>query len=69
MSRAYLISGSVGSPYSRKIRSLMRYRRIPYEWRQAGSPGQRHEGLPGQRVRATRRRWRGVRWVSRERLV
>ena len=42
------IVGAVGSPYSRKLRALLRYRRIPYVWVNQGSP--ETEGLPKPRV-------------------
>ena len=29
---AFIIVGAVGSPYSRKLRSVLRYRQIPYRW-------------------------------------
>jgi glutathione S-transferase len=32
MNRPVLITGSIGSPYTRKIRALARYRRIPYRF-------------------------------------
>lgn len=42
------IVGMPGSPYSRKLRAVLRYRRIPYAWITAGSP--EHHGLPRARV-------------------
>jgi glutathione S-transferase len=42
------IVGAVGSPYSRKMRALLRYRRIPHLWINQGSPESR--ALPTPRV-------------------
>jgi glutathione S-transferase len=46
--RPLTIVGAPGSPYSRKLRAVMRYRRIPYAWVHHGSPEAR--GLPRPRV-------------------
>jgi len=49
MSEAPLrIVGAPGSPYSRKLRAVLRYRRIAYAWITQGSPESR--GLPQPRV-------------------
>ena len=42
------IVGAPGSPYSRKLRAVLRYRRIAYAWVQTGSP--ESDGLPAPRV-------------------
>jgi len=42
------IVGAPGSPYSRKLRAVLRYRRIPFVWVQAGGPESR--ALPRPKV-------------------
>lgn len=42
------IVGMPGSPYSRKMRAVLRYRRIPYAWVTPGAP--EHGALPRPRV-------------------
>ena len=42
------IVGMPGSPYSRKLRSVLRYRRIPHAWVTPGAPEAR--ALPRPRV-------------------
>jgi glutathione S-transferase len=43
-----LMLGAPGSPYSRKLRAVLRFRRIPYRWVNQGSP--ESAGLPRPRV-------------------
>ena len=46
MTRPILIAGSVGSPYTRKMRAIAIYRRIPYRFHLTGMPGSGAPGLP-----------------------
>jgi len=34
----FALLGAIGSPYSRKLRAVFRYRRLPYRWIHQGSP-------------------------------
>ncbi len=46
MTRPLLLGGAIGSPYTRKIKSLLLYRHIPYRFIRLAGPGQSPEGLP-----------------------
>jgi glutathione S-transferase len=46
--RTPIVVGAPGSPYSRKLRALLRYRRLPHRWVVRGSP--ESKGLPRPRV-------------------
>jgi glutathione S-transferase len=48
MTEPIRIVGAEGSPYSRKLRAVLRFRRIPYRWIHQGSPEARD--LPRPRV-------------------
>ena len=44
----WILVGAPGSPYSRKLRAVLRYRRIPFVWVQSGGPDAR--ALPRPKV-------------------
>ena len=46
MTRPILIAGGIGSPYTRKMRALAIYRRIPIRFLQSGMPGAHPPELP-----------------------
>lgn len=46
MTRPILIAGAIGSPYTRKMRALTIYRRIPYRFLHQGMPGAQVPDLP-----------------------
>ncbi len=48
LDEALRMVGAPGSPYSRKLRAILRYRRIPHVWFTRGTPESR--GLPRPRV-------------------
>ena len=46
MTRPILIAGGIGSPYTRKMMAIARYRRIPYRFIRSGMPGAHPPHLP-----------------------
>jgi glutathione S-transferase len=46
MTRPVLIAGAIGSPYTRKMRAIALYRRIPYRFLHSGIPGAHPSDLP-----------------------
>ncbi len=46
MTRPFVLAGAPGSPYTRKMKSLLLYRNIPYRFVTLSGPGSPPAGLP-----------------------